>query len=73
MAGRKPNIGDKARKEKVMFYVTDEMLSDLRALASIEEITMTEKIIKLIESEIEKNSTKLQAFRKVQNMAFTNE
>ncbi len=66
MAGRKPNIGDKARTEKIMFNVTPEMLSDFRAIASIEEKTMTEKIIQLMEQEIKNNATAIQAFRNIQ-------
>ncbi len=64
--GRKPLIGDKARTEKMILYVTPEMLEDFRILAFIDNQTMLEKFIGLIEKEINERKDALEAFRKIQ-------
>lgn len=66
MIGRPPSIGDKGRYKKIVLMVTEEMLSDFKAIASIDEKTMSEKLIALIEKEITSRSNDLQAFRAIQ-------
>lgn len=66
MAGRKPSIGDKARTEKIMFYITPEMLSDLKAMAFLEDKSMVECIIGLIEKETKIREKEIHALKKIQ-------
>ncbi len=71
-AGRKITIGDKKRTEKMMFYVAPEMLADFRILSFIENKTMVEKVISLMEQEIKSHSAEIEAFKAIQNGATRN-
>ena len=64
--GRKPLIGDKARTEKLIFHITPEMLEDFKILAFIDNQTMLEKFVGMIEKEINDRKDALEAFRKIQ-------
>lgn len=65
--GRKPLIGDKARTEKIMFYVTPEMISDFKTVSFIKGKTMVENVIALMEQEIKDHASELEAFKAIQN------
>ena len=69
MAGRKPTIGDKARSEKISFYVTPEMLADFKTVSFIKNKTMVENVIALMEQEIKEHASEIEAFKAIQNGA----
>ena len=48
MAG-KPKFGGKARTERIMFNVTPELLNDFKAVAFLNQQSMVERVVTLME------------------------
>ena len=58
--------GSEPRTEKIMFAVEPQMLKDYKALAALDDTTMTEKILSYISTEIKNRQPEIQAFRNIQ-------
>ena len=58
--------GSEPRTEKIMFAVEPQMLKDYKALAALDDTTMTEKILSYMSTEIKNRQPEIQAFRKIQ-------
>ena len=65
MAGRKPSIGDKPRTERIILNVTPEMLSDIKTLAFLNNRTMIQHIVALIQKDIDSRADYLQAIQQM--------
>ena len=58
--------GSEPRTEKIMFAVEPQMLKDYKALAALDDTTMTEKILSYMSTEIKNRQPEIQAFRNIQ-------
>ena len=65
MAGRKPSIGDKPRTERIILNVTPEMLSDIKTLAFLNNRTMIQHIVALIQKDIDSRADDLHAIQQM--------
>ena len=65
MAGRKPSIGDKPRTERIILNVTPEMLSDIKTLAFLNNRTMIQHIVALIQKDIDNRADDLQTIQQM--------
>ena len=65
--GRKPSIGDKARTERIILNVTPEMLADFKTIAFLNNQSMAQRIIALMQKDIETRASDLQTIRKMRN------
>ena len=64
--GRKPIDGVK-RSEKISLYITPELMQDIKALASIKGISITDCIIGVMRTYVGKNHEAIEAFFSVQS------
>ena len=62
----RPRTGEKLRSEKIMFAIEPQMLKDFKALAALDDTTMTEKILSYMSTEIKNRQPEIQAFRNIQ-------
>ena len=58
--------GNEARTEKIMFTIEPQILSDYKALAALDDKSMTDKICGYITQEIASRQAELKAFRAIQ-------
>ncbi len=63
----RPRSRKEARTEKFMFSITPSVLSDFRTLAFIDNRSMSDYALELMEREIKNRNAELQAFRNIQN------
>ena len=49
-----------------MFAIEPQMLKDFKALAALDDTTMTEKILSYMSTEIKNRQAEIQAFRNIQ-------
>lgn len=69
MAGRKPSIGDKPRTERIILNVTPEMLADIKTLAFLNNRTMIQHIVALIQKDIDSRADDLKTLNKMRATA----
>ena len=62
----RPRTGENLRTGKVMFAIEPQILQDFKTVAFLENVSMTEKIVDFMKSEIEKKNNEIQAFKKIQ-------
>ena len=65
MAG-KPKFGGKARTERIMFNVTPELLNDFKAVAFLNQQSMVERVVTLMEQDVQNRAKDIQTIRKIQ-------